>query len=461
MKKHVLMALLVGCAVLAAGCGSKNTGTKEITEAGVSTEAETKTESSDETESEATEAASEVETNSEGETEGITESISEETSEVTEEELAERPEYKALDYVTLGTYKGLSIVQEPITVTDEEVEQEILSNVDAAGLNHRTEGKVKDGDTANIDFVGKLDEEAFDGGTAEGYDLEIGSHSFIEGFEEGLVGVAIGDTVDLDLTFPEDYGNEELAGQETVFTVTVNYIKETPEITDDLIAQLSDGAYTTVDGYHDYIREQLVSEKEQEQENAVDTELFTQLYNTCTINDYPQELVDYSVNSTTEYYKTMAEQYGMEFADFLEAYFEMDEEQFAEEVKEYVKQDLQTELILRAIAEQEEITVSEEEYLAGCEKYLKQGGYDSVEQLEAAYGRKTIENQLLMDKAFELVRENAVIEEAEIETESETETETITETGTEAVAETENVEEAETASEVVKEAVSEAESETE
>ena len=99
MKKHVLMALLVGCAVLAAGCGSKNTGTKEITEAGVSTEAETKTESSDETESEATEAASEVETNSEGETEGITESISEETSEVTEEELAERPEYKALDYV--------------------------------------------------------------------------------------------------------------------------------------------------------------------------------------------------------------------------------------------------------------------------------------------------------------------------------------------------------------------------
>ena len=379
---------------------------------------------------------------------------------MTDEELAERPEYKALDYVTLGIYKGLSVVQEPVTVTDEEIEQEILSNVDAAGLNHRTEGKVKEGDIANIDFVGKLDGEAFAGGTADGYDLEIGSHSFIEGFEEGLVGVAIGDTVDLDLTFPEDYGNEELAGQETVFTVTVNYIKETPEITDDLIAQLSDGVYTTVDGYRDYIREQLVSEKEQEQENAVDTELFTQLYNTCTINDYPQELLDYSVNSTTEYYKNMAEQYGMEFADFLQSYFGMDEEQFAEEVKEYVKQDLQRELILRAIAEQEEMTISEEEYLAGCEKYVKQGGYESVEQLEAAFGRKTIENQLLMDKAFELVKENAVIEEPETETESETEA--ITESAAEAAAETEDVEEAESESEVVKEAVSEAlESETE
>ena len=326
MKKHVLMAMLVGCMVLTAGCGSKNTETKVTTEAGVSTEAETKTEAADETETEDTQAASEGETDPADESEDITESISEEASEVTDEELAERPEYKALDYVTLGIYKGLSVVQEPVTVTDEEIEQEILSNVDAAGLNHRTEGKVKEGDIANIDFVGKLDGEAFAGGTADGYDLEIGSHSFIEGFEEGLVGVAIGDTVDLDLTFPEDYGNEELAGQETVFTVTVNYIKETPEITDDLIAQLSDGVYTTVDGYRDYIREQLVSEKEQEQENAVDTELFTQLYNTCTINDYPQELLDYSVNSTTEYYKNMAEQYGMELADFLQSYFGMDED---------------------------------------------------------------------------------------------------------------------------------------
>lgn len=460
MKKHVLMAMLVGCMVLTAGCGSKNTETKVTTEAGVSTEAETKTEAADETETEDTQAASEGETDPADESEDITESISEEASEVTDEELAERPEYKALDYVTLGIYKGLSVVQEPVTVTDEEIEQEILSNVDAAGLNHRTEGKVKEGDIANIDFVGKLDGEAFAGGTADGYDLEIGSHSFIEGFEEGLVGVAIGDTVDLDLTFPEDYGNEELAGQETVFTVTVNYIKETPEITDDLIAQLSDGVYTTVDGYRDYIREQLVSEKEQEQENAVDTELFTQLYNTCTINDYPQELLDYSVNSTTEYYKNMAEQYGMEFADFLQSYFGMDEEQFAEEVKEYVKQDLQRELILRAIAEQEEMTISEEEYLAGCEKYVKQGGYESVEQLEAAFGRKTIENQLLMDKAFELVKANAVIEEPETETESETEA--ITESAAEAAAETEDVEEAESESEVVKEAVSEAlESETE
>lgn len=115
-------------------------------------------------------------------------------------------------------------------------------------LEEVTEGTVEEGDTANIDYEGKLHGEAFEGGTAKEYGSEIGSGTFIPGFEDGLVGVKIGDTVDLPLTFPENY-TEELAGKDVVFTVTVNSVKRMPELTDDLVNQITDGEYTDVASY--------------------------------------------------------------------------------------------------------------------------------------------------------------------------------------------------------------------
>ena len=140
----------------------------------------------------------------------------------------ERPDYEAGRYVTLGQYKGLTIVLDGLEVTEEEIDAYIEDAAAQAGLNQK-EGTVKEGDVVNIDYSGKKDGVAFDGGTAQGAALEIGSGTFIPGFEEGLIGVNTGETVDLDLTFPENYGAEELAGAETVFTVTVNYIEAAPE----------------------------------------------------------------------------------------------------------------------------------------------------------------------------------------------------------------------------------------
>lgn len=135
-----------------------------------------------------------------------------EDSSDSEEEQLERPEYKALDYVTLGDYKSLTVNRADLNiddVTDEDVDSNVSSNLkDLAEsmddvIENLTEGEVQEGDVANIDYVGKKDGEAFDGGSAEGYDLEIGSGTFIDGFEDGLIGASIGDTVDLNLTFPE------------------------------------------------------------------------------------------------------------------------------------------------------------------------------------------------------------------------------------------------------------------
>ena len=142
--------------------------------------------------------AEETEAVTEASTEAATEADTEASTEASTEEaleLAERPDYKALDYVELGEYKGLTVEVEPTTVSDDEVLKQIRANAGSDILEEVTEGTVEEGDTANIDYEGKLDGEAFEGGTAKDTDLEIGSGTFIPGFEDGLVGVKIGDTV--------------------------------------------------------------------------------------------------------------------------------------------------------------------------------------------------------------------------------------------------------------------------
>ena len=136
---------------------------------------------------------------------------------------------------TLGQYKNIEVTLLELKVTDEDVESELYYKLSSlAAKTDRT--VVENHDVVNIDFVGKLDDVAFDGGSAEAFDLQIGSKNFIDGFEDGLIGTAVGDTVDLNVTFPESYGSSDLAGKDVVFTVTVNSIMAMPELTDSIIA---------------------------------------------------------------------------------------------------------------------------------------------------------------------------------------------------------------------------------
>lgn len=363
-----------------------------------------------------------------------------ETEEVTEaaEPLPERPDYQAADYVTLGEYKGLTVSLDAMTVTDEDIDEAVRYNVQLAGaLETLTEGTVEEGDTANIDYEGKLNGEAFDGGTAKGYDLEIGSDTFIEGFEDGLIGVAVGETVDIPLTFPENYMSEELAGKDVVFTVTVNEIKRMPELTDDLANTISEGEYTDAESYRNYIRTMLEESNESQKESYIKEELLTQVASLSEIKDYPQEMLDYGFNNMVSYYKDYAEEYSMEYEDFLSTFFGLTEEEFNEQVTAAVKQNLQQELFLKAIAEAEGFEISDEEYTAGCETYAQENGYETSEELIAAYGESVIRISLLQDKVLDFLMDNAVIEEAQ-ETESETElVEASTEDGAEAATEAE------------------------
>lgn len=357
------------------------------------------------------EETAEAETGGEESTEGSTEAVL---------ELAERPDYNASDYVTLGEYKGLKVELEPAEVTDEELQDEVRYNVQLAdALEEFTEGAVEMGDTANIDYEGKLDGVAFDGGTAKGYDLIIGSGSFIDGFEDGLVGVKVGDTVDLPLSFPENYYSDELAGKDVVFTVTVNSVKRMPELTDELVNTITDGEYTDVASYQDHLRTQLLENKESQKDSEILNNLMVQVANSCTINDYPQEMVDYGMTNMENSYRQYAQSYNMEYADFLEAYLGMTEESFKEAALEAVKQNLQQELYLKAIAEAENMEISDEEYQEGCQRFADQYGYSSGEELEKDFGEGTIRISILQEKVMDFLKDNAVIEEIS-ETESET-----------------------------------------
>ena len=371
----------------------------------------------------------------------------------TEYQMPPKPVFTVSDYLEIkdDAYKNITVQVSPAQkVTEEEVNSEIqdamsyLENYDEIVVK-KEEGTVKTGDTVNIDYVGTKDGEAFDGGSAEGYDLVIGSGSFIDGFEDGLIGKEIGSEVDLNLTFPEDYGVEELNGADVVFHVTLNYIAELPELTDDLAKELSGEEYDNVKDYVESVRSDLQANYDDEYRNNVYTQIMTKLNEAYPLEQYPEENVEYYVNDIMDrYINSYASMYGMSVEDFISASYGVTEEEFREQqVIPAAKANLSQEIILTAIADKEGITMTDEELDKLLEGYAKEYGM-SVEALTAGTDRETIRSSELQQKTMEWLYENVKIEEIE-ETETgdlsgaavQTEAETAVQTSVETEAQTE------------------------
>lgn len=233
-------------------------------------------------------------------------------------------------YVTLGEYKGLEYEETSTEVTDEDVQAELDYLLESkADVEKIMDGTVADGDTVNIDFTGMRDGVAFDGGSGTGYDLTIGSNSFIDNFEEQLIGMKPGDTKEINVTFPDPYpNNPDLAGVPVVFEVTVNYIcgeNIIPEMSDQFIADNTD--YQTVDEYKEYVRGYLKDYKESTADSDREQALWQQVMDNCTFAELPQDKVDEEVENMYNSYEQYAGYYGLEMADFLEQ-MGMSEEDF-------------------------------------------------------------------------------------------------------------------------------------
>jgi len=319
------------------------------------------------------------------------------------------------DYIELGQYKGLEYIKGSGEVTDEEVEEEMLylaSNY--ATQETLNEGRVELGDVANIDYEGKHNGVAFEGGTSQGYDLTIGSNTFIDGFEDGLIGTAIGDTVDLDLTFPEEYHSDELAGQDVVFTVKVNSVKRSvsPEITDEFIEEISEGQYTNVDDYKEALIEQMKAENAEYLDSIIYTDLRKMaVENATVIKDIPQDYIQAKVSRMLINAQDYATAYGLDFESFLSQYMNMTKEEYNAQSIEYAKTAAKESLVIMAIANKEGITVTDEEFDEAVDNYVETYGYSSEEEFTSSTNMDDFREYILTSKVEEFLYDNAVITE--------------------------------------------------
>ncbi|MFO3702655.1 trigger factor [Staphylococcus felis] len=322
--------------------------------------------------------------------------------------------------VELGDYKGLEIAKQETELTDEELEETVKQRLEAmADMVVKEDGQVEEGDTVNLDFDGYVDGEQFEGGQADGYDLEIGSGMFIPGFEEQLVGLKVGEEKDVEVTFPEEYHAEELAGQPATFKTKINEIKtkEVPELDDELANEL-DSEANTVDEYKANLRKQLEESKQTEAENLQKEEAITLATDNAKI-DIPEAMVKTEQDRMLQEFAQRIQQQGLD----LETYYQISgqsEEDLRNQMSEDAEQRVKTNLTLSAIADKEDIQVSDEDIDNELETMSKQFNI-SVEDIKKTLGNTDIvKNDVRIKKVIDLlVKEAKLVDAPEKEDDSE------------------------------------------
>lgn len=321
------------------------------------------------------------------------------------------------DYLVLSDYRNMTVNVSPEEITDKDIENYINTSLLIGSITDRA---VKTGDTANIDYVGKKDGVAFDGGTASGYNLKIGSGSFIDGFEDGLIGVMPGETVDLNLTFPENYPSTELAGKEVVFTVTVNSIMATAEYADVTAEEMKKLGlnYTSKEELWQAGKEALETQNRQHYELALDNAIHEKLADEVEfIKDVPDYFIEEEVENYKNYLSSMYEAiYNMTLEDALEmqgyTVEELDEELAAgseDTIKSY--------FITEAVARAEKIELTDDEVYKTAEEQAPNYNCASGEELIDEVGFTAYRMSLMEKKVYDVLRNSVNVEPAEAESE--------------------------------------------
>jgi trigger factor len=285
--------------------------------------------------------------------------------------------------VTLGNYKGLEVKTEEAAVTDEEIAAELTKLQQRhAELVVIEEGAAQNGDVVSIDFEGFVDGEAFEGGKAEKYSLELGSNSFIPGFEEQVAGMVIDEDKDITVTFPENYHSEDLKGKEALFKVRLHDIKRKnlPELDDEFAKDVSE--FDTLDEYKEDIKKRLQERKEQDQQASKETAVVEQAAAAAEI-EIPASMVDAELDVMVKEFERRLRSQGMT----LDIYFQFsgqNEDVLKEQMKEDAVTRVRNNLVLEAIAAAENITASDEEMDAELEKYA-QSYQKPVEELRSIF----------------------------------------------------------------------------
>jgi len=317
------------------------------------------------------------------------------------------------EYIELGQYKGLNVTRIAAEITPEDLEAEFKENLgyllEPEEVTDRDD--VREGDTVNIDFTGKIDGEAFEGGSAKGYDLTIGSGQFIAGFEEGLIGKKVGEETALDLTFPENYPNDKgLEGKPVVFEVSVNSIKRMPEPTDDNIKKATEGKFSTIEEYRKSIKESLEKSAVDYADSTMYKDLWEQVVDNAKLKkDIPEALTKDKMDIIAENAKSYAKMYGLDWDGYLSQVVGKTQEEFDSEAMEYASRAAKESLVLMALAKAENIEITQEEFDKAAEEYVELYSYGSVEEFLSSVDINQFREYILTSKVQEFIADNANI----------------------------------------------------
>lgn len=331
------------------------------------------------------------------------------------DERAYLKDFNAGDYVALGQYKGVEIALEAPEVTEESVDEYmgyVLST--HAQSVPVTDRSAQSGDIVNVDFEGKLDGVAFEGGSAKGFNLTIGAGGFIAGFEDGMIGMEIGETKDVDLTFPDPYqNNPDLSGCDVVFTFTMNSISEQilPELTDEFVAELGVEGCATVEDYRKFIHDGLMEQAQAAFEEEKISAAIAAVEEHTTFKEAPEGMIKRMKETLVETVSAYAQMYGMEVADYVAAAYGGTADAYEDTLLKQAGMMAQRYLMVGAIADAEGIAITDEELNEILASEAEQFGYESVEEYTEEIDVESYREYLLVQKVVEFLAENAVVKE--------------------------------------------------
>ncbi len=331
-------------------------------------------------------------------------------------------EYNLDEYIKLGQYKGIEVTRQKVEVTDAMVDEEIQSRLSAASEQvEKKEGTCAEGDTVRISYQGTKDGKPFENGTTgeDGTVITIGSSGYIDGFDQGVVGMKVGEEKDLNLTFPENYHVEDLKGQDVVFHVKLLAImeKKVPEFNMDFVKANSKAK--SIEEYKKSVKKELLQQKKEESDENLRNAVWEKVLEGSEILKYPEEEIKKTKESNKEYYENLAQQYNMSLTQMIKEYTGMDEKSFEEYQQQYAESIVKQELALFAIARAENLQLTESEYKERLQQLKKDQGVTDEGEFKKQYGKTfeefagkdNLKKSFLLEKVVKFLLDEAKIAE--------------------------------------------------
>jgi trigger factor len=307
-------------------------------------------------------------------------------------------------YITIGEYKGLILDNTVDAITDDDVQSQIDQELQDKA-EPVSEG-AKEGDLVTVNYTGTIDGQTFDGGTANNYDFVIGDGQMFTEFEDGVTGMKKGDTKEIQIDFPSDYGDSTLAGKTAVYKVTVQNVRRTAELTDEWVAKNTD--YTTVDEYKEGVRSKLEADAKQSAQEVLKNTAWSTVLENSEVKEYPQEDIDGAVSEFKKSMELYAKQADMTLEEFISSQG-ISQDDFDEQCQQYAEGKVKQNLIVQGIMDAEGLSLDDKESLQLQEKLVKQMGAGNLAELVGTYGQDYVDESVGLLRVEDFIISNASV----------------------------------------------------